>query len=223
MSYLSQMAGLAWHNFISAAAGIARRRGAGARPHARAARASGPGTIGNFWVDLTRATVYVLLPICVVFALVFVSQGMIQNLAPYHEVTTLEGGEADHRHGPGGLAGGHQAARHQRRRLLQRQRRAPVREPQPADQLPLDVPDLRHPGRPDLHLRPHGAATSARAGRCSRAMAFLFLAGVGVAYWAEAGGNPIDRTRLRRRSRASATWRARRSASASPTRRCTPP
>ena len=54
MSYLTQMAGLAWHNFISAAAGIAVADGPGARPHAARRRASGPGTIGNFWVDLTR-------------------------------------------------------------------------------------------------------------------------------------------------------------------------
>src|SRR5262245_18580134 len=90
MSYLTQMAGLAWHNFTSAAAGIAiaialarglTRQGDGARW----------GTIGNVWVDMTRATVYVLLPLAIVFALVFVSQGTIQNLAPYREVTTLEG------------------------------------------------------------------------------------------------------------------------------------
>src|SRR5260221_1680276 len=90
MSYLSQMAGLAWHNFLSAAAGIAvaialarglTRRGEGTRE----------GTIGNFWVDLTRSTIHILLPLSVLFALVFVSQGMLQNVAPYKEVTTLEG------------------------------------------------------------------------------------------------------------------------------------
>jgi K+-transporting ATPase ATPase A chain len=89
MSYLSQMAGLAWHNFISAAAGMAiavalarglTRRGEGTRT----------GTIGNFWVDLTRANVYVLLPLSILFGLFFVSQGVIQNLAPYREVATLE-------------------------------------------------------------------------------------------------------------------------------------
>ncbi len=92
MSYLSQMAGLAWHNFISAAAGIAIAV-ALARGITRKGDGKGPGTIGNFWVDLTRTTVYVLLPISFVFALVFVSQGMIQNLAPYTEATTLEGGK----------------------------------------------------------------------------------------------------------------------------------
>ena len=92
MSYLSQMAGLAWHNFISAAAGIAVAV-ALARGLTRRGDGKGPGTIGNFWVDLTRATVYILLPICVVVTLVFVSQGMIQSLAPYQEATTLEGGK----------------------------------------------------------------------------------------------------------------------------------
>jgi len=92
MSYLSQMAGLAWHNFTSAAAGIAVAI-ALARGITRRGDGSGPGTIGNFWVDLTRATVYVLLPLSFVFALFFVSQGVIQNLAPYREVATLEGGK----------------------------------------------------------------------------------------------------------------------------------
>jgi K+-transporting ATPase ATPase A chain len=92
MSYLSQMAGLAWHNFISAAAGIAVAI-ALARGLTRRGEGKGPGTIGNFWVDLTRSTVYILLPLSVVFTLVFVSQGMIQNLAPYQEVQTLEGGK----------------------------------------------------------------------------------------------------------------------------------
>jgi len=90
MSYLSQMAGLAWHNFVSAAAGmgiaIALARGLTRR---RAPEA--PRTLGNFWADLIRATVYVLLPLSLVFALVLVSQGVIQNLSAYREVTTVEG------------------------------------------------------------------------------------------------------------------------------------
>jgi K+-transporting ATPase ATPase A chain len=91
MSYLSQMAGLAWQNFISAAAGIAVAV-AVARGLTRRGDGKGPGTIGNFWVDLTRAIVHILLPLSFVFALLFVSQGVIQNLAPYQRVTTLEGG-----------------------------------------------------------------------------------------------------------------------------------
>jgi K+-transporting ATPase ATPase A chain len=92
MSYLTQMAGLAWHNFTSAAAGIAVAM-ALARGLTRKGEGAGPGTIGNFWVDLTRSTLYVLLPLSVVFALVFVSQGMIQNFDPYREIATVEGGK----------------------------------------------------------------------------------------------------------------------------------
>jgi K+-transporting ATPase ATPase A chain len=92
MSYLSQMAGLAWHNFVSAAAGIgvalALARGITRRRGPDAAR-----TLGNFWADLIRATLYVLLPLSLVFTLVLASQGVIQNFSPYREVTTLEGGK----------------------------------------------------------------------------------------------------------------------------------
>jgi K+-transporting ATPase ATPase A chain len=91
LSYLTQMAGLAWHNFISAAAGIAVAV-ALARGLTRQGAGKGPGTVGNVWLDLTRATVHILLPLSVVLALVFVSRGVIQNFAPYREVTTIEGG-----------------------------------------------------------------------------------------------------------------------------------
>jgi K+-transporting ATPase ATPase A chain len=90
MSYLSQMAGLAWHNFTSAAVGIgvalAVARGLTRRPGV-----DGSKTLGNFWVDLIRGLVYVLIPASIVIALVLVSQGVIQNLSGYHTVTTLEG------------------------------------------------------------------------------------------------------------------------------------
>ena len=86
MSYLSQMAGLTVHNFVSAAAGIVLAV-ALIRGFARASMR----TIGNFWVDITRCTLYILLPICVVYALFLVWQGMPQTLGPYVEATTLEG------------------------------------------------------------------------------------------------------------------------------------
>ncbi len=86
LSYLVQMSGLAVQNFASAAAGlavaIALVRGF-ARQQAH--------TLGNFWVDLTRATLYVLLPLSLLGAVFFVSQGVIQNLDPYTQATTLEG------------------------------------------------------------------------------------------------------------------------------------
>jgi len=90
MSYLSQMAGLAWHNFISAAAGIAVAI-ALARGLTRRRPPDAPRTLGNFWADVIRSTVYVLLPLSLVFGLVLVSQGVIQNLSAYREVTTVEG------------------------------------------------------------------------------------------------------------------------------------
>src|SRR3989441_2512842 len=85
LSYFVQMAALTVQNFASAAAGIAIAI-ALVRGFARQERS----TIGNFWVDVTRATVYVLLPISVIAGLIYVSQGAVQNLNPYTEVTTVE-------------------------------------------------------------------------------------------------------------------------------------
>src|SRR5579875_2217874 len=86
MSYLTQMAGLAFHNFVSAATGIAL---AVALVRGLARRSA--QTLGNFWVDLTRCVLYILLPIAIVGALVLVSQGVIQNFNPYTVVHTLNG------------------------------------------------------------------------------------------------------------------------------------
>jgi K+-transporting ATPase ATPase A chain len=86
MSYLVQMAGLTVHNFLSAATGIAL---AVALIRGFARRSA--KTVGNFWVDMTRCTLYILLPISIVVGLFFVWQGMPQNLLPYTDVTTLEG------------------------------------------------------------------------------------------------------------------------------------
>ena len=85
MSYLSQMVGLASHNFLSAAVGISI-----AAALVRGIARHSSKTIGNFWVDLTRVTYYLLLPICVIYAVVLVSQGMIQNFKPYDTVSLTE-------------------------------------------------------------------------------------------------------------------------------------
>ena len=85
MSYLSQMVGLASHNFLSAAVGISI-----AAALVRGIARHTSKTIGNFWVDLTRVTYYLLLPICVIYAVVLVSQGMIQNFKPYDTVSLTE-------------------------------------------------------------------------------------------------------------------------------------
>ena len=99
MSYLTQMAGLAWHNFISAAVGIGIAL-ALARGITYRLQSTAPKTIGNFWVDLIRSIVYVLLPISIPVALVLVSQGVIQNFSSYVEVTTLEGAKQTLAMGP---------------------------------------------------------------------------------------------------------------------------
>jgi potassium-transporting ATPase potassium-binding subunit len=92
MSYLTQMAGLAWHNFTSAAAGICVALALG-RGFTRRPGPEGSKTLGNFYVDLIRGIVYVFLPLSILFGLVLVWQGCIQNLSPYLDVTTLEGGK----------------------------------------------------------------------------------------------------------------------------------
>ncbi len=131
--------GLAVQNFVSAAVGIAvavalirgltRRRSA---------------TIGNFWVDLTRATTRILLPIAFVFAFVLVSQGVIQNLAWLHRRHDRRGAQPGHPRRAVRQPGVDQGAGHQRRRAAQRQLRPPVREPQRLHEHGRDVPD---PGR----------------------------------------------------------------------------
>jgi K+-transporting ATPase ATPase A chain len=193
MSYLSQIAGLAWHNFISAAAGIAVAV-ALARGLTRRGDGKGPGTIGNFWVDLTRATVYVLLPISVVFALVFVSQGVIQNLAPYQDVATLEGGRQVIAMGPvasqeaikqlGTNGGG----------FFNANAAHPFENPNPLTNFLSMVLIFAIPA--GLTFTFGRMAKDQRQGwALFAAMASLFFAGVTVAYWAESGGSPtiVDR------------------------------
>src|SRR5262249_40744661 len=85
MSYFSQMVGLAFHNFVSAATGIAI-----AAALVRGIARQSAKTIGNFWVDLVRSTYYLLLPVCLVFAVFLVSQGMIQNFKPYTKAKLVE-------------------------------------------------------------------------------------------------------------------------------------
>ena len=145
LSYLSQMVALASHNFFSAAAGIAI-----AAALVRGIARDKAATLGNFWTDLTRICLYLLLPLCLVYSLFLVSQGMIQNFTPYQTVKVLDpytatvpqkdaggqeikdaqgqpgdagrqGRNPDHPPGARGLPGGHQDAGHQRRRLFQRQ------------------------------------------------------------------------------------------------------
>jgi K+-transporting ATPase ATPase A chain len=85
LSYFSQMVGLAFHNFVSAATGIAI-----AAALVRGIARHSIETLGNFWVDLVRVTYYLLLPICLAFAVFLVSQGMIQNFKPYTKASVAE-------------------------------------------------------------------------------------------------------------------------------------
>ena len=111
MSHLTQMAGLAVQNFVSAAVGMAvavalirgfvRRRSA---------------TIGNFWVDLTRGTIRVLLPLAIVVAIVLASQGVVQNFHGFTDATTVQGATQIDPGRPDREPGGDQGARHERRR-----------------------------------------------------------------------------------------------------------
>src|SRR6476661_9436607 len=94
MSYLTQMGGLAVQNFLSAAVGLAV-----AIAMIRGFTRSRTDKLGNFWVDLTRGTIRVLLPIAVIGAIILIAGGLIQNFADYHTITTLAGG---HQIIPGG-------------------------------------------------------------------------------------------------------------------------
>jgi K+-transporting ATPase ATPase A chain len=188
MSYLTQMAGLAWHNFTSAAAGIgvalALARGLTRRP--------GPGgekTIGNFWLDLIRGTLYVLLPVSIVASIFFVSQGTVQSFSAYREVATVEGAKQIIPLGPvasqeaikmfGTNGGG----------FFNANSAHPFENPTPLTNLVQLLLIFAIP-----------AALTYAFGRMAKdqkqgwaifaAMFFLFAAGVATAYWAESHPNP---------------------------------
>jgi K+-transporting ATPase ATPase A chain len=189
MSYLTQMAGLAWHNFTSAGAGIAVALVI-ARGLTRQHGPDGAKTVGNFWVDLYRSILYVLLPICIVFTLVLVSQGVIQNLSPYLDVTTLEGGKQTLALGPvasqevikelGTNGGG----------FFNANSAHPFENPNPF----TNMVEL-------LLIFCIPAALTYMYGRMAKdqkqgwaifsAMGILFGVGILACYWAEAKGNPI--------------------------------
>ncbi len=86
LSYFSQMAGLTGQNFLSAATGMCAFVAL-----ARGIQKKQSGALGNFWVDLTRTLIYILLPLAIIFSLILVEEGVVQTLSPYAEVTPLEG------------------------------------------------------------------------------------------------------------------------------------
>ena len=148
MSHLTQMSGLAVQNFVSAAVGIAV-----AVALIRGLTRRRSETIGNFWVDLTRVTVRVLLPLSIVIALVLVSQGVVQNLTGFTDASTVAGCVAVHPWRADREPGGDQGAGHERRRPVQRELGAPLREPDRLHEPPRDVGVARHSLRPHLRLR----------------------------------------------------------------------
>ncbi len=189
MSYLTQMAGLAWHNFVSSAAGIGVALVI-ARGLTRRLAPDQPRTVGNFWVDIVRSIVYLLMPVCLVFALVLVAQGLIQNFSPYIKATTLEGVEQTLPMGPvasqeaikelGTNGGG----------FFNANSSHPFENSTPLTNL---IEMLLIFVIPAGLTYPYGrmAGDQRQGWAIFTAMAALFLAGVGVAYWAEAGGNPV--------------------------------
>ncbi len=210
MSYLTQMAGLAYHNFASAAVGIAL-----AIAFVRGIARKEKDTIGNFWVDMTRSTLWVLLPACVVYALLLVSQGVVQNLKPYDTAKLLEPQQVQ-KNGPDGkpmvgtdgkavmdtvtdqtIAQGPVASQEAIKMLgtngggfFNANSSHPFENPTPLSNFLQMLSIFAIPagltytlGRMTGSPR-HGWAVWA-------AMAILFLCGVTTAYWAEAKGNPL--------------------------------
>jgi len=209
MSYLTQMAGLAYHNFASAAVGIAL-----AIAFIRGISRREKDTIGNFWVDLTRTTLWVLLPTCIVYALILVSQGVVQNLRPYDTVKLVEPQQvqrvADGKPvvGPDGrpvmdtvtdqvIAQGPVASQEAIKMFgtngggfFNANSAHPFENPTPLSNYLQMISIFMIPagltytlGRMTGSPR-HGWAVWA-------AMAILFVCGVTTAYWAEAKGNPL--------------------------------
>jgi len=183
------MTQLAFHNFASAAVGIAV-----AVALVRGIARRSAGRIGNFWVDLTRGMLYVLLPLCLVLVLLFVQQGVIQNVKPYLDIVTLEGAKQTIAMGPvasqeiikqiGTNGGG----------FFNANSAHPFENPTPWTNFWSMFTILMIPSALTYLLgrmvksQKHGWAVWA-------AMFALFMGGVTTAYWAEARGNPIHAAR----------------------------
>ncbi len=202
MSYFTQMAGLAYHNFVSAAVGIAL-----AIAFVRGIARREQETIGNFWIDMTRATLWVLLPACVVFALLLVSQGVVQNFRPYGTaklVETQHVAKTDANGKPSTetitdqvIAQGPVASQEAIKMygtngggFFNANSAHPFENPSPLSNFLQMISIFAIPAGLTYTLGKmtdsprHGWAVWA-------AMAILFSAGVVTAYWAEARGNPL--------------------------------
>jgi potassium-transporting ATPase potassium-binding subunit len=210
MSYFTQMAGLAYHNFVSAAVGIAL-----AIAFIRGIARRQMQTIGNFWVDLVRGSLWVLLPFCVVGALVLVSQGVIQNLKPYDNVKLIEPMEVQKVGSDGKpmvdaqgkpimdtvteqtIAQGPVASQEIIKEFgtngggfFNANSAHPFENPTPLSNL-IELLSIFAIGGGLTYTLGRMTGSQAHGWAVWAAMAILFLAGVTVAYWAEARGNPL--------------------------------
>jgi K+-transporting ATPase ATPase A chain len=210
MSYLTQMAGLAYHNFTSAAVGIAL-----AIAFVRGIARREKETIGNFWVDMTRATLWLLVPMCIVYALALVSQGVVQNLKPYDTVKLVEPQQVQKTGADGKPMVGQDGKPVMDTVTDQTVAQGPVASQEAIKMLgtngggffnansshPFENPTplSNYLQMLSIFLIPAGLTyTLGRMTGSQRhgwavwaAMAFLFLCGVTTAYWAEARGNPL--------------------------------
>ena len=209
MSYLTQMAGLAYHNFASAAVGIAL-----AIAFIRGISRREKETIGNFWVDMTRTTLWVLLPACIVYALLLVSQGAVQNFRPYDTVKLIEPQQVQR------VADGKPVVSHDGKPVMDTVTDQVIAQGPVASQEAIKMlgtngggffnANSAHPFENPTPLSNYlqmisifviPAGLTYTLGRMTgsqrhgwavwAAMAILFMAGVSTAYWAEAKGNPL--------------------------------
>jgi K+-transporting ATPase ATPase A chain len=198
MSYLTQMAGLAYHNFMSAAVGIAL-----AIAFIRGIAQQQKNTIGNFWVDTTRATLWVLLPVCLIGALVLVSQGVVQNLRPYDTVqlldpqTTTDAAGKTQTVSTQTIAQGPVASQEIIKEFgtngggfFNANSAHPFENPTPLTNL-LEMVAIFAVSSGLTYTLGQMTGSRAHGWAVWAAMTFLFLAGVTTAYWAEARGNPL--------------------------------
>jgi K+-transporting ATPase ATPase A chain len=210
MSYFTQMAGLAYHNFISAATGIAL-----AIAFIRGIARRQMKTIGNFWVDMVRSCLWVLLPFCIVGALVLVSQGVVQNLKPYDAVKLIEPQQVQHVNADGKpavdaagkpvmdtvttqtIAQGPVASQEIIKEwgtngggFFNANSSHPFENPNPLSNL-IELFTIFAISAGLTYTLGRMTGSQSHGWAVWGAMAILFLAGVTVAYWAEARGNPL--------------------------------
>ncbi|AXQ29528.1 potassium-transporting ATPase subunit KdpA [Solimonas sp. K1W22B-7] len=185
MSYLSQMVGLTVQNFVSAATGVAL-----AIALARGFARRKADALGNFWVDLTRVTLYILLPACLLFALLLVWQGVPQNFLSYTEATTLEGAKQLIAQGPiasqeaikmlGTNGGG----------FLNANSAHPFENPTALSNF-LQMLSIFAIGAALTNVFGRMVGDEKQGWAIFGAMGVLFLLGVTAAYWAESATNPL--------------------------------